>query len=66
MESQDRNYFLKRAEDELVNARSGTTPDAASAHFHLAGLYLTKARSGSESRDVARHVGAASAARREA
>lgn len=37
------DYFRGRAEAELAMARSAGHPDAARAHFHLAGLYLDRA-----------------------
>ena len=62
MESKDRRYFLKRAQDELLNARASDDPAAARSHFRLAGLYLNRARPETD-KDLDRHIGAACSAR---
>ena len=41
----DSDYYLARAEAELVLARSASHPAAMRAHYHLAGHYLDKAHS---------------------
>lgn len=40
MPENDRDYFLNRAEAEIEAARRARHPDAARAHFLLAGYYL--------------------------
>lgn len=42
-----------------MNARACDNADAAKAHFRLAGLYLNRAHSGDEDKDVHRILGAA-------
>jgi len=36
------DYYRARAEQELERARSATAPEAARAHYELAGLYLNR------------------------
>lgn len=42
MSSDDRNYFLRRAESELELARAATHDKAARAHFLIAGTYFDR------------------------
>lgn len=43
MPSDDRDYFRERAEAELEAAMKADHPDAARAHYLLAGYYLDRA-----------------------
>ena len=61
MNATDESYFLKRAEDELVNARAAGNRNAAKAHFQRAGLYLNRAHSGEAAKEVGRYLGVACA-----
>lgn len=40
MTDQERSYFRDRAEAEIEAAQSASHPDAAKAHYRLAGYYL--------------------------
>lgn len=40
MTESERSYFRERAEDELAAARAARHPEAARAHYLLAGYYL--------------------------
>jgi hypothetical protein len=42
MPEDDRDYYYRRAEEELARAQASTVPPVVSAHYHLAGLYLDK------------------------
>ena len=43
MHDDERSYFEERAEAELEAAKKAGHPDAARAHYHLAGYYLDRA-----------------------
>ena len=43
MADEDRLYYLGRAEAELAQAHEARHPDAARAHYYLAGYYLDRA-----------------------
>jgi hypothetical protein len=59
MAREDRNYFEGRAEEELRRARNAPHPDAARAHYIMAGHYLDIVHNGRESWMVAvqRNIG---------
>jgi hypothetical protein len=40
MKAADRDYYYRRAEEELERARAATVDKVARCHFLLAGLYL--------------------------
>lgn len=46
MERNDREYFLRRAEQELELAQHASSRAAVAAHFRLAEAYLEKAEQG--------------------
>jgi hypothetical protein len=41
--SEDRNYYMQRAEEELEIAQQSQQPEAVKAHYTLAGFYLDRA-----------------------
>ena len=53
---EDRSYFQLRAEAELEAAEQARHPDAARAHFILAGLYLDRAYNSEPDASVIRTV----------
>jgi hypothetical protein len=48
MGQDERLYFAKRAEAELALARTAPHPNAARAHYIIAGHYLDRAHNGRE------------------
>ena len=42
MSPRDRDYFERRAEDELERAQSSTDPAVVKAHYELLGYYLSR------------------------
>ena len=42
MESPDRDYLYRRAEEEIERARHSTAARVVKAHYELAGLYLDR------------------------
>jgi hypothetical protein len=62
MSEDERSYYRSRAEEELWAARSADHPDAARAHYLLAGYYLDLAYNPDAARDHPRRGEAAAAA----
>jgi hypothetical protein len=50
----DRDYFLRRAEEELERGEAATMKCAADAHFELAGRYFDLAHRGEPNLPTAR------------
>ena len=42
MSDDDREYYCRRAEEEITRAQSAEDARLVSFHYHLAGLYLDK------------------------
>jgi hypothetical protein len=42
MSDDDRDYFRRRAEEEIARAQASDDARLVSFHYHLAGLYLDK------------------------